>query len=583
MSTDEDTEQQTFGGVIEGARIFDDDDENLFFEVYGWVWCSDYPVIAMQVGFSETSTCPVNWCSDSEVPPADLFIEQDCFAKAFKVALPIQCIPGSEDIDLYFLATLKNGFNVSGIFHCCHTNVQDQQPVESSPEAPDIQIGAEDLCLKSLLHEALEDSELATEFLDRVISDTPEQRQPPSAGDRSTLRHTALSGSTPERALNILFITDGLRLEPAGAGAARILNILSIFSNLGISVTLFPTVGAHELSISDVPQYCPHLNVLSGHNFLTLSTFLSKNMEQFSHIFVCHPHNLQYLNQALAALDDTPACKVVYDPGVVLSGYTPLVATATSPDSEQLLDEAAQADLVFTLNTIDTERLQAMSCQAVTLPGFFPARPGEAPHSARSGAIMVGPLYSNFSANARGLKWYLDEVIPRLKQFDDLQPEKLVYIGRSYISDFDARQDEFFTLLPEVNDLSVPMSNARVAVVPIEQPTGIASKALIAAGFGVPLVTTSAVAARLGWTGEVELLTADTPAAFARCIHRLSVDEDLWNQLRINALTALYHSYQLQNFQKTIADAFKTDLQTTHAPSDRSFSAPQPYSADLNS
>jgi glycosyltransferase involved in cell wall biosynthesis len=108
---------------------------------------------------------------------------------------------------------------------------------------------------------------------------------------------------------------------------------------------------------------------------------------------------------------------------------------------------------------------------------------------------------------------------------------------------------------PDVDDLTPLYEDARVFVAPTRYAAGIPLKIVEAAARGVPIVCTPLLADQLGWTAGGELLTAETPADFARTMTALYSDPDLWRRLREAALQRVARDYSASVFRATLKNA----------------------------
>jgi glycosyltransferase involved in cell wall biosynthesis len=107
----------------------------------------------------------------------------------------------------------------------------------------------------------------------------------------------------------------------------------------------------------------------------------------------------------------------------------------------------------------------------------------------------------------------------------------------------------------DVNDLTPLYDDARLFVAPTRYSAGIPLKVVETAARGVPIVCTPLVAHQLGWDPGTELLTAESPAEFARAIMSLYADPELWLRLRDAALTRVARDHSSAVFRSALRDA----------------------------
>jgi glycosyltransferase involved in cell wall biosynthesis len=99
-----------------------------------------------------------------------------------------------------------------------------------------------------------------------------------------------------------------------------------------------------------------------------------------------------------------------------------------------------------------------------------------------------------------------------------------------------------------VEDLTRSYDTHRVFVAPTRFAAGLPHKVHEAAARGVPVVATPLLAGQLGWRHDVEILSAETPRAFADSCVQLYNDAGLWSRIRENALTRLERDCSPERF-----------------------------------
>ena len=107
-------------------------------------------------------------------------------------------------------------------------------------------------------------------------------------------------------------------------------------------------------------------------------------------------------------------------------------------------------------------------------------------------------------------------------------------------------------ILGRVEELTDLYNQCRLFVAPTRFAAGIPHKVHEAAAHGLPVVTTSLIAAQLGWKHESELLVADNGSEFAMQCARLYQDMVLWNKLKINALKRVKAECSPEYFTATL-------------------------------
>jgi Glycosyl transferases group 1 len=98
------------------------------------------------------------------------------------------------------------------------------------------------------------------------------------------------------------------------------------------------------------------------------------------------------------------------------------------------------------------------------------------------------------------------------------------------------------------DDLTEVYSRARVFVAPLRYASGLPFKVHEAGARGVPTVLTPLLADQLGWSGDEEVLAAESPEDFAEACLKLHSDRKLWKRLRARALARVRRDCSRRNF-----------------------------------
>lgn len=137
--------------------------------------------------------------------------------------------------------------------------------------------------------------------------------------------------------------------------------------------------------------------------------------------------------------------------------------------------------------------------------------------------------------NRDAMIWFCREIYPLIKQ--ERPDVELWVIGRFPPPQVQeaARRDSSIKVLGFVEDIRVYTAKAAVYVVPIRVGGGTRLKILDAMASGKAIISTTIGAEGLATTAEVNILIADTPAAFASQVLRVLADGALRSRLELNA------------------------------------------------
>lgn len=171
--------------------------------------------------------------------------------------------------------------------------------------------------------------------------------------------------------------------------------------------------------------------------------------------------------------------------------------------------------------------------------------------------VFVGFL--PHTPNEEGLRWFLEEVYPRIKSEEPLADLVVVGAGASnamlgLMHDCGVEYHGF------VEDVRAEYAASRVYIAPIFSGGGIRTKILEAMTAGVPVACTTFAPLGIGTTPGVHLLAADDPAEYARCVLRLLRDEGAWWRIRRNARRFVEENFSLQTNGPAVAQRYRQYL-----------------------
>ncbi len=156
--------------------------------------------------------------------------------------------------------------------------------------------------------------------------------------------------------------------------------------------------------------------------------------------------------------------------------------------------------------------------------------------------VTLGTLH--YPPNADGIRWFLREVLPLVRQ--QIPEATLTIIGKNPPKDFleaAGQNPDVVTVTGYVPDLQPYMEESAVMVVPVRAGGGMRVRILEAFARAMPVVTTTVGLEGIEATHGEEVLVADDPSAFAAATVQLLRNEDLQNRLAANGrllATTLY-------------------------------------------
>lgn len=161
------------------------------------------------------------------------------------------------------------------------------------------------------------------------------------------------------------------------------------------------------------------------------------------------------------------------------------------------------------------------------IPAFTPARVDEGVETDID-MLFVGSI-SNF--NVKGLRWFVDEVLPLVRR--DLPDLVLTVVGSvTRARELSLRTREV-RALGVVSDLDSVYARSRLVIAPLLGGAGMKIKVVEALSRGKPLVCTHHAAEGIALTHGVSAWLADAPHDFARGVVALSRDEELRGRIAV--------------------------------------------------
>lgn len=190
---------------------------------------------------------------------------------------------------------------------------------------------------------------------------------------------------------------------------------------------------------------------------------------------------------------------------------------------------ARASDLVW-CNSSEDKRAVAREVPGVrieVIPTIHPLQTRGQSFATRSGLLFLGNLAHR--PNADAVHFFMRDIFPLVKE--SLPGVRLHLVGDNVTPEIAAYAREDVLVLGYVPDVEPLYQRCRLMVVPLRYGAGVKGKLGEALSYSLPVVTTSIGAEGFGLTGEVEVMIADEPGAFAAAIVRAYEEQDLWERL----------------------------------------------------
>ncbi len=159
--------------------------------------------------------------------------------------------------------------------------------------------------------------------------------------------------------------------------------------------------------------------------------------------------------------------------------------------------------------------------------------------------VTLGTLH--YPPNADGIRWFLEEVFPLVKQADPAA--HLTIIGKNPPADFlaaAANDPASVTVTGYVKSLEPYFEKAGVVVIPVRSGGGMRVRILEAFSRGLPVVTTTVGLEGIEANHEEHVLVEDTNAGFAAAVLKILSNPDYQFALANRARKLAEHTYDWQ-------------------------------------
>jgi GT2 family glycosyltransferase len=355
------------------------------------------------------------------------------------------------------------------------------------------------------------------------------------------------------RALVIDYTTPDANFDAGGYAAVEEIRLLQ---SLGIQITFVAENLAH-LGKPTVELQRMGVEVVHAPFALSILELLDHRGGEFDLVYVTR-HDVA--DRHLAAIQERTDAKIVLNVAdlhflrelrAAATGEFSFEEALTTRDAE--LRVLGDVDAVLTYS--DTEKSVIVShglapekvfhCPWVSTP-----KPTKRPFEEREGMMFLGNF--NHQPNQVAVKWFVDQVMPRL---EIKAPQKRFYVvGANITDEIRALGSKNVHVVGYVEDLAEIFDCVRVFVAPLTFGAGVKGKIIEAMAHGVPIVGTPIAIESAGLVNGITTLVAETPDAFAAAIDGLIENEEIWGNLRDAALSSVAWNCSAQHGREAFAD-----------------------------
>ena len=167
---------------------------------------------------------------------------------------------------------------------------------------------------------------------------------------------------------------------------------------------------------------------------------------------------------------------------------------------------------------------------------------------------IIYVAYFGSQTNVNALRWYLQEVHPRIAKA--VPDYKLVVVGRGDLSSFEPYRGPQVELVGEVPTLAPYIKSAKLGIAPALGGSGFRGKVNQYAVLGIPAVVSSIALQGLAYRDGESVFIADDPQEFSdRCICLLT-DDELNERIAHEARKLCMKRYSWESKWPKISDAY---------------------------
>jgi GT2 family glycosyltransferase len=358
----------------------------------------------------------------------------------------------------------------------------------------------------------------------------------------------------------LLMIDNEVPYRALGSGYPRAQEILNEASALGWFVTFYPMHGIEVDMTAAYMELDRRIEICDKRGIHELASFFSDRIGFYDTVMVSRPDNMALFWQAIA---DRPhvlhGVKVIYDAEALVANRELVQRVLTGEmmpamKAETLISEevalAVGCNVVIAVSEAEAEPFRRRGFSSTyVLSHSVKSRPNLIPFSDRKGFLFVGRLLEKSAPNYDGMRWFIQEVWPKLR--DRLGGVHLTVVGALH-EDASELYAAGVRLLGKVESLEPHYDEARVFIAPTRFAAGIPIKVMEASAEGLPVVATPLIADQLKWVDKEDILVGGDSEAFVEACVALYEDADLWSRVRHGALEQIQRGHSHTEFVKTL-------------------------------
>lgn len=355
-----------------------------------------------------------------------------------------------------------------------------------------------------------------------------------------------------------------------GAGHGRMLEIVLALREQGYQVCLYGTEAA-ATDWSRVSRFLPpDVELIGDRGVARLQTFLTGRLPHVDILVASRLNNMRSVDRILGESSHVRRPPIVFDMESMPGEREALRAALRADRSYDRIDLPApsaseiglarRADSVLVASDRDLRTLEAGSVSSAFVVRHVVDAFSDAPsRDGREGVLFVGAFHSDETPNADSMRWFVGEVLPRLRR-SSKHPVSLTVAGfRRSGALLPWSASDGVRFLGQQDDLAGLYDRSLVFVAPTRFAAGIPIKVLEAAARGLPAVVSDVLAGQLGWAPDKEFVVGPSgdPDGFCQALLRLLEDEALWGTVQAGALERVSRDASREAFRLNLRYAVR--------------------------
>ena len=343
------------------------------------------------------------------------------------------------------------------------------------------------------------------------------------------------------RASGRVLIVDAYTPTPdQDSGSVRMVALMRLLRELGHAVTFLPDNLAHMGAYTEALQalgvetlhhpFVPNAVAWLRENGKTLDAILlSRHYIAVNYIGAAR----LYAPQARLIFDTVDLHYLREERAAALEGSAELARYAAQTKVQEL-KVMRETDVTVVVSAAEKRLLETElpAARIEVLSNVHAVHGSRRAFAERRDLVFVGGF--QHPPNVDAVHWFVAEVMPRLRAtgpsphlhiIGSKVPPGVLELGAADI-----------TVHGFVADIAPYMDSCRLSIAPLRYGAGVKGKVNMAMSYGLPVVATSIAVEGMHVRAGIDVMVADTPAAFAAAIGHAYDDADLWQTLSLNGL-----------------------------------------------